>query len=70
MTSGGRKPHLPPERKKSELICLKTTPDQYRAFRTLGDRYWLRSVLDEEISKGRCECGSYHGNLPCLKKER
>ena len=66
MTSGGHKPKLPPEVKKSEIAFARMTPDQYRAFRTLGDRKWLRSLLDAEVNANRCACGQYHGNLPCL----
>jgi len=70
MTSGGRKPKLPPEVKKSEIIFARVTPDQYRAYRTMGDRQWLRGLLATEITLHRCDCGAYHGNLPCFVKEK
>lgn len=64
----GRKP-LPHGRKMSEMISLKVTPDQFRAFLTLGDRYWLRYVLDAEIANTpACKCGEYHGKFSCAMK--
>lgn len=47
----GRKAY-PPGRKKSELICLKVTPAQFRMYMKLGERFWLRKMLDAELEKG------------------
>lgn len=63
----GRKP-LPPGKKKSEMISLKVRPNQFRAYMTLGERHWLRKLLDAEIAQAPvCECGEYHGKFACAK---
>ena len=66
----GRKP-LPPGKKKSEMISLKVRPDQFRAYMTLGERHWLRKLLDTEIAQAPgCECGEYHGKFACPEREK
>jgi len=51
MPAGGKKPY-PPEKKKSEILFVRVTLAQYAAFRKLGDRFWLRKLLDSEIERG------------------